>query len=57
VFASAESVLAGLDLDDADWERVQVGRVERTVNGPDGQPASLPDNVVRIRRSGPPRTG
>ena len=65
VFASAESVLAGLDLDEsgdaagggAQWERVQIGRVERIVNGPDGQPAALTDNVVRIRRSGPPRTG
>lgn len=69
VFASAESVLAGLTLDssgdsagdaagdEAQWERVQIGRVERIVNGPDGQPAALTDNVVRIRRSGPPRTG
>ena len=61
VFPSAQSVLAGLNLDEASaearWEQVQIGRVERTVNGPDGQPASLPDNVVRIRRSGPPRTG
>ena len=57
VFASAGSVLAGLELDDAHWEHVQVGSIERTVRGPDGQPASLPDNVIRIRRSGPPGTG
>lgn len=53
VFPTAEAVLAGLDLDPAGWERVQVGSVEREVVGPDGQPAALTDNVIRIRRAGP----
>lgn len=52
-FPSAESVLDGLGLDGG-WERIQVGTVERTVHGPDGQPAALPDNVIRVRRAVPP---
>lgn len=53
VFPGPDAVLAGLALEDG-WERVQVDTVERTVQGPDGQEASLPDNVIRIRRAGPP---
>lgn len=53
VFPSADAVLAGLDLDGAQWQPVQVGSVDREVAGPDGQPAVLTDNVIRIRRAGP----
>ena len=54
VFPTAESVLAGLDLKAVDWETVQAGTVERTVQGPDGQQVTLPDNVIRVRRAAPP---
>ena len=53
VFPTAEAVVAGLDLASAEWQPVQVGTVEREVQGPDGQPAGLTDNVIRIRRAGP----
>lgn len=50
-FPTAESVLSGLALDDEQWQRVQVGSVERSVRGPDGQDATLVDNVIRLRRN------
>lgn len=53
VFPTAESVLAGLELDGAEWEPIHVGTVDRTVQGPDGQQVTLPDNVIRVRRAGP----
>ena len=49
-FPSAESVVSGLELDEADWQRIRVGSVERTARGPDGTEASLIDNVIRLRR-------
>lgn len=54
VFPTAESVLAGLGLDGAQWTPIQVGTVDRTVQGPDGQQATLTDNVIRVRRVGLP---
>ena len=54
-FPSAEEVLAGLDLDDAQWERVRVGAVERMADSPDGERVSLTDNVIWVRRAEPPR--
>jgi hypothetical protein len=54
-FPSAEEVLAGLDLDDAQWERVRVGAVERMADSPDGERVSLTDNVIWARRAEPPR--
>jgi chemotaxis protein methyltransferase CheR len=54
-FPSAEEVLAGLDLDDAQWERVRVGAVERMADSPDGERVLLTDNVIWARRAGPPR--
>lgn len=57
VFPTAESVLAGLELDSDQWQPIQVGVVDREVHGPDGQPASLADNVIRIRRAVPPGNG
>lgn len=49
-FATADEVLAGLDLDDAQWQRLRVGAVERDAVGPDGQAATLIDNVIMLRR-------
>jgi chemotaxis protein methyltransferase CheR len=54
-FPSAEEVLAGLDLDDAQWERVRVGAVERMADSPDGETVALTDNVIWVRRAEPSR--
>jgi SAM-dependent methyltransferase len=51
-FPSAEEVLSGIDLDAGGWERLRVGPVAREAVGPDGQPATLTDNLVVLRRSG-----
>lgn len=50
-FDAAEEVLAGLRLDDARWERLRVGTAERDAVGPDGQTATLTDNVILLRRT------
>jgi len=50
-FPTAETVYTGLALDDGQWQRVQVGSVERSARGPDGQDATLVDNVIRLRRN------
>ena len=52
-FPDAESVVAGLRLDDRLWEPVEVGPVQRDAVGPDGREAVLTDNVIWIRRAGP----
>jgi SAM-dependent methyltransferase len=49
-FPSAEEVLASLDLDDGEWERVRVEAAERQATGPDGQTGTLIDNVIVLRR-------
>lgn len=49
-FPTVEGVLAALALDDARWERLRAERVEREVVGPDGQTATLADNVFVLRR-------
>lgn len=49
-FDTVEEVLAGLRLDDARWERLRVGTAERDAVGPDGQTATLTDNVILLRR-------
>ena len=54
-FPSTESVLAGLDLNGAQWEQVRVGAVERMADSPDGKPVSLTDNVIWVRRAEPLR--
>ena len=48
-FPTVETVLTGLALNDAQWLRIQVGSVERTARGPDGEDAILVDNVIRLR--------
>ncbi len=50
-FPDAETVLAGLGLDDGDWQRVRVGTAERAAVGPDGVQATLTDNILWMRRS------
>ncbi len=49
-FPSPETVIAGLELDDSDWERVRVDSVEREATGLDGEPATWIDNVIQLRR-------
>ena len=49
-FPSADEVVASLNLDDADWERVRVASVERQATGPEGQVGTLADNVIVMCR-------
>jgi hypothetical protein len=49
-FPAAEAVLAGLALDDTQWATVRVGPAQRDAVGPDGQQATLVDNVIQLRR-------
>ena len=48
-FPSADDVLASLNLDAAQWDRIRVEAVERETVGPDGQHAVLTDNVMVLR--------
>jgi SAM-dependent methyltransferase len=50
VFPSAEEVLSSLNLDPAQWDPVRVGPVEREAVGPEGQTATMTDNVIQLRR-------
>lgn len=49
-FPSAETVLAGLALDPAQWRPLRAERVSRQTRGPDGTEATLWDNVIVVRR-------
>lgn len=49
-FPDIESVLAGLDLDPARWQRARVEVVERAARGPDGEDVTLLDNIMWLRR-------
>jgi thioredoxin reductase/SAM-dependent methyltransferase len=49
-FPSADEVLADLNLPAAEWDRVRIETVERQVTGPDGQEATLGDNLMVLRR-------
>lgn len=51
-FPSAEEVLSGMNLAAEQWDRLRVGTVEREAIGPEGQAATLTDNVIVLRRSG-----
>jgi SAM-dependent methyltransferase len=51
-FPSADEVLESLRLDEALWRRVRADSVEREAVGPDGQVATVSDNVIVLRRSG-----
>ncbi|MDD4866775.1 MAG: class I SAM-dependent methyltransferase, partial [Mycobacterium sp.] len=50
-FPGIDEVLASLQLDAAKWTRVRTERVKRETVGPDGEPATLLDNVMALRRS------
>jgi SAM-dependent methyltransferase len=49
-FPSADEVVESLNLPGAQWERLQVEAVDRETTGPDGQVATLTDNVIVLRR-------
>jgi len=49
-FPSAGEVVASLDLDETEFERVRVEAVGREATGPDGQVGTLTDNVIVLRR-------
>lgn len=51
VFPTVEDVLAGIDLEPGQWERVRADALEREAVGPDGQHAVLIDNVIVLGRS------
>ena len=51
-FPSAEEVLASLDLEAAQWDRIRLESVERDATGPNGERAVLIDNVMVLRRQG-----
>lgn len=49
-FASAEETLALLDLKMLDWQQVFIGTPERVAQGPNGETATVKDNVLALRR-------
>jgi hypothetical protein len=46
---TAETVVDGLGMDPSQWQS-RISRVERTARGPDGDEATLVDNVIVLRR-------
>ena len=48
--ATAPEVLAALALDDAAWDVVRCESPERTATGPDGQEATITDEIVQVRK-------
>jgi SAM-dependent methyltransferase len=53
-FPSAEEVVAGMDLNDDEFEPVRVEAVERQAVGPEGQQRPWMDNVIVVRRRASP---
>ncbi|UXA16289.1 bifunctional 2-polyprenyl-6-hydroxyphenol methylase/3-demethylubiquinol 3-O-methyltransferase UbiG [Mycobacterium sp. SMC-4] len=49
VFPTVDETLAAVG-DDAQWQRVHAGAVERAAVAPDGEPAVLLDNLIVLRR-------
>ncbi|WP_019972129.1 bifunctional 2-polyprenyl-6-hydroxyphenol methylase/3-demethylubiquinol 3-O-methyltransferase UbiG [Mycobacterium sp. 141] len=49
-FLSPQEVLASLQLDDDLWDQLRVSCVDKEVVGPDGQTATVTDNVIAVRR-------
>jgi chemotaxis protein methyltransferase CheR len=49
-FPTPDEVLAALQLDDERWDRLQADSVDREAVGPEGQQATLTDNVIVLRR-------
>jgi ubiquinone/menaquinone biosynthesis C-methylase UbiE len=52
-FPTAATVVAGLALDSGRWRELRAGSVERPAVGPDGEDATLIDNVILLRRAAP----
>ena len=50
IFPTPEQSLAALDLDHSLWHRKFVGAPEREATGPDGQKATVKDNILALRR-------
>lgn len=50
VFPTPEESLAALDLTPSKWHREFVGAPEREATGPNGQRATVADNVIALRR-------
>jgi SAM-dependent methyltransferase len=51
-FDTVDEVLAGMALDDAQWERLRAETIDREALGPDGQAATLTDTLILLRRTG-----
>jgi SAM-dependent methyltransferase len=49
-FPSADEVVESLNLPVAQWERLRAEAVDRETTGPDGEAATLTDNVIVLRR-------
>jgi SAM-dependent methyltransferase len=49
-FPTPEQSLEALDLDPSRWHREFVGAPERLATGPNGQSATVTDNVIALRR-------
>ncbi len=49
-FPTAEAVVEGLGLEPGQWAP-EIGTVERTARGPDGEEATLVDNVILLSRN------
>jgi chemotaxis protein methyltransferase CheR len=49
-FPGGEEVLASLRLDESQWQRLRLDTVDRELTGPDGQTATVGDNVIALRR-------
>jgi SAM-dependent methyltransferase len=49
-FPSAQAVVEGMNLDPSQWERMRTESVQREAESPDGQPVTLTDNVIVLRR-------
>jgi SAM-dependent methyltransferase len=50
LFPGVDEVVASLNLDDNEWERVRVESVLRSAVGPEGQTGTVTDNVILLRR-------
>lgn len=51
VYPTAEETLAGLDLQEPEWTRIHVGKIERSATGPNGETADVRDSVVFLKRA------
>lgn len=51
-FPSPEETLASLALDPAEWQTERLEAPEREATGPNGEVATVKDNIIAIRRLG-----